>query len=198
MTLREELCLYIKSKNITQREFSSSIGISEGYANAILTGRVQPSERVKRKIREVCGCGKVEKGSTKYNKCFDCFYRRPMTGVGKTVYACHYMIDTGKRRGITPQECYKHEGTPYKKKKKGMTARKGVDIVPKYGGKKMEIGLEIKKLRIAKGLHQKELADKAGVGINTLAAVERGKTLKLDTLSLIAEALGKRIKVTLE
>lgn len=30
MTLREELCLYIKSKNMTQREFSSSIGISEG------------------------------------------------------------------------------------------------------------------------------------------------------------------------
>ena len=43
-----------------------------------------------------------------------------------------------------------------------------------------------------------ELADKAGVGINTLSAVEKGKTLKLDTLNLIAEALGKRIKVTLE
>ena len=43
------------------------------------------------------------------------------------------MIDTGKKRGITPQECYKHEGTPYKKKKKGMTARKGVDIVPRVG-----------------------------------------------------------------
>ena len=41
------------------------------------------------------------------------------------------MIDTGKKRGITPQECYKHEGTPYKKKKKGMTARKSVEIAPR-------------------------------------------------------------------
>ena len=133
MKLKDELFLYIKSKNMTQREFSSSIGISEGYANAILTGRANPSERVKRKIRDVCGCGKEEKGSTKHNKCFDCFYRRLMSGVGTTVYACHYMIDTGKRRGVTPQECYKHEGTPYMKKEKGMTARKGVDVVPKGG-----------------------------------------------------------------
>ena len=47
MTLREELCLYIKSKNMTQREFASSVGISTGYANAILSGRVRPSETVK-------------------------------------------------------------------------------------------------------------------------------------------------------
>ena len=79
-----------------------------------------------------------------------------------------------------------------------MTARKGVDIVPKYGGRKMEIGTEIKKLREAKGLHQKELAEKSGVGINTLRVVEKGQTLKLDTLSLIAKALGKKIKVILE
>ena len=43
------------------------------------------------------------------------------------------MIDTGKKRGVTPQECYKLVGTPYKKKQKGMTARKSVDIVPKVG-----------------------------------------------------------------
>lgn len=61
------------------------------------------------------------------------FLSQSYTGAGGTVYACHYMIDTGEKRGITPQECYKHEGTPYKKKKKGMTARKGVDIVPKVG-----------------------------------------------------------------
>lgn len=133
MTLREELRLHIKSKNITQREFASSVGISTGYANAILSGRVRPSETVKSKIWDLCGCGKVSESKVKHNKCYDCFYRRLMSGVGTTVYACHYMIDTGKKRGITPQECYKHEGTPYKKKQKGMTARKSVDIVPKVG-----------------------------------------------------------------
>lgn len=131
MTLREELCLYIKSKNITQKDFSSSIGISEGYASSILSGRLEPNERLKRKIFKVCGCGKAEKDSVKYNHCYGCFYRRLMSGVGTTVYACHYMIDTGKKRGITPQECFKHEGTPYKQKKKGMTARKSVEIAPR-------------------------------------------------------------------
>lgn len=77
--------------------------------------------------------GKVSERKVKHNKCYDCFYRRAMTGAGGTVYACHYMIDTGEKRGITPQECYKHEGTPYVKKVKGMTARKSVDIVPKVG-----------------------------------------------------------------
>ena len=164
MTLREELCLYIKSKNMTQREFASSVGISTGYANAILSGRVRPSETVKSKMWDLCGCGKVSERKVKHNKCYDCFYRRAMTGAGGTVYACHYMIDTGKKRGIAPQECYKHEGTPYVKKVKGMTARKGVDIVPKYGGRKMEIGTEIKKLREAKGLHQKRACGKIRCG----------------------------------
>lgn len=198
MTLGEEATCFIKSRGMTQEEFAANIGICVGYANAIINGKTRPSERLKNKILGLCRRGKVEEYEQKHNCCYDCFYRRPMIGVGTTIYACHYMIDTGKRRGVTPQECYKHEGTPYVKKVKGMTARKGVDIVPKYGGKEMEIGLEIKKLRMAKGLHQKELADKAGVGINTLAAVERGKTLKLDTLNLIAEALGKKIKVILE
>lgn len=45
-----------------------------------------------------------------------------------------------------------------------MTARKGVDIVPKYGGRKMEIGTEIKKLREAKGLHQKRACGKIRCG----------------------------------
>ena len=198
MTLGEEAACFIKSRGMTQEEFSVNVGICVGYANAIINGKIRPSEKLKNKILGLCRHGKVEECEQKHNRCYDCFYRRPMIGVGTTIYACHYMIDTGKRRGVTPQECYKHEGTPYIKKLKGMTARKSVDIVPKYGGEKMEIGLEIKKLREAKGLHQKELADKSGVGINTLRAVEKGKTLKLDTLSLIAKALGKKIKVTLE
>ena len=198
MTLGEEVTCFIKNRGITQEEFAANVGICVGYANAIINGKTRPSERLKYKILDLCRCGKAEEHEPKYNRCYDCFYRRLMSGVGTTIYACHYMIDTGLQRGIAPQECYKHEGTPYIKKEKDMTARKSVDIVPKYGGKKMEIGLEIKKLRKAKGLHQKELADKAGVGINTLSAVEKGKTLKLDTLNLIAEALGKKIKVILE
>lgn len=183
---------------MTQEEFAANVGICVGYANAIINGKIRPSERLKNKILGLCRHGKAEEHERKQNRCYGCFYRRAMTGAGGTVYACHYMIDTGEKRGITPQECYKHEGTPYVKKVKGMTARKGVDIVPKYGGRKMEIGTEIKKLREAKGLHQKELAEKSGVGINTLRAVEKGQTLKLDTLNLIAKALGKKIKVTLE
>ena len=198
MTLGEEAACFIKNHSITQEEFAANVGICVGYANAIINGKTHPSEKVKNKILGLCRRGKVEVRQAKYNRCYDCFYRRPMTGLGATLYGCHYMIDTGKKRGVAPNECYQHEGTPYIKKEIGMTARKSVEILPKYGGKKMEIGSEIKKLRMAKGLHQKELADKAGVGINTLAAVERGKTLKLDTLNLIAEALGKKIKVTLE
>lgn len=198
MTLGEEVACFVKSRGMTQEEFAGNVGICVGYANAIINGKTRSSERLKNKILGLCRYGKVEEPELKYNRCYGCFYRRAMTGAGGTVYACHYMIDTGEKRGITPQECYKHEGTPYVKKVKGMTARKGVDIVPKYGGRKMEIGTEIKKLREAKGLHQKELAEKSGVGINTLRAVEKGQTLKLDTLSLIAKALGKKIKVILE
>ena len=43
-----------------------------------------------------------------------------------------------------------------------------------------------------------ELADKSGVSANTIRKMERGERVKLDVLELIAEALGKRIKVTLE
>lgn len=83
----------------------------------------------------ICKDNDYECKSCPLQEALDKLYRleRQMSGVGTTVYACHYMIDTGKKRGVTPQECYKHEGTPYKKKKKGMTARKGVDIVSKVG-----------------------------------------------------------------
>ena len=43
-----------------------------------------------------------------------------------------------------------------------------------------------------------ELADKAGVSVTTLRKMERGERVKLDVLELIAEALGKKIKVILE
>jgi hypothetical protein len=133
MTLGEEVTCFVKSRGMTQEEFAANVGICVGYANAIINGKTRPSEKLKNKILGLCRHGKVEEHEQKYNRCYGCFYRRAMTGAGGTVYACHYMIDTGKKRGITPQECYKHEGTPYKKKKKGMTARKGVDMVPKVG-----------------------------------------------------------------
>lgn len=133
MTLGEEATCFIKNRGITQEEFAANIGICVGYANAIINGKTRPSERLKNKILGLCRHGKVEACEVKYNRCYGCFYRRLMTGVGKTVYACHYMIDTGKKRGVTPQECYKHEGTPYKKKQKGMTARKSVYLVTTKG-----------------------------------------------------------------
>ena len=134
MTLGEEVAYFIKNRGMTQEEFATNIGICVGYANKIINGKTRPSEKVRNKILGLCRHGKVEEHERKHNRCYGCFYSRPMTGVGKTVYACHYMIDTGKRRGVTPQECYKHEGTPYKKKRKGMTARKSVDIVPQARG----------------------------------------------------------------
>lgn len=118
MTLGEEATCFIKSRGITQEEFAANIGICVGYANAIINGKTRPSEKLKNKILGLCRHGKVEEHERKQNRCYGCFYRRAMTGAGGTVYACHYMIDTGKKRGIAPQECYKHEGTPYKKKKK--------------------------------------------------------------------------------
>lgn len=133
MTFKEEVKLYLKGKKITQREFASWVGISGNYVQAILAGRANPSEALKSKMLHLCRLEKVLECEEKHNQCYGCFYRRAVPTIGCTVYACHYMIDTGKRRGVTPQECYKHEGTPYKKKKKGMTARKGVDMVPKVG-----------------------------------------------------------------
>lgn len=128
MTLCKEIECFMKNQNLKQYEFAKSIGLSVGYANAIINGKVSPSAAVRDKILRVCGRGKLEKCSYHKNCCYGCFYRRPMTGLGKTIYCCHYMIDTGLQRGMTPQECYKHEGTPYIKKEKGMTARKGVDL----------------------------------------------------------------------
>ena len=133
MTFKEEVKLYLKSKKITQREFASWVGISGNYVQAILAGRANPRESVKSKMLHLCKLEKVSECVEKHNRCYGCFYRRAVPTIGCTVYACHYMIDTGKKRGVTPQECYKHEGTPYKKKQKGMTARKSVYLVTTKG-----------------------------------------------------------------
>ena len=51
---------------------------------------------------------------TKNRHCPDCVYCRDITGVGSKVWACHYMLDTGEKRGLPPAECYGQPGTPYK------------------------------------------------------------------------------------
>lgn len=45
-------------------------------------------------------------------ECKGCYYWRSIGGLN----ACHYALDANIIRGIPPIECYKHKGTPYKKK----------------------------------------------------------------------------------
>lgn len=62
----------------------------------------------------------------------------------------------------------------------------------------MTIEQELRVLREFHHITQVQLADKAGVSITTIRKMERGERIKLDVLELIAEALGKKIKLTLE
>ena len=61
----------------------------------------------------------------------------------------------------------------------------------------MTIEQELRALRELQHMTQVQLADKAGISVTTLRK-ERGERVKLDVLELIAEALGKKVKVTLE
>ena len=62
----------------------------------------------------------------------------------------------------------------------------------------MTVEQELRALRNFYNMTLPELADKSGVSANTIRKMERGERVKLDVLELIAEALGKRIKVTFE
>ena len=62
----------------------------------------------------------------------------------------------------------------------------------------MTVEQELRALRNFYNMTLPELADKSGVSANTIRKMERGERVKLDVLELISEALGKRIKVTLE
>ena len=62
----------------------------------------------------------------------------------------------------------------------------------------MTVEQELRALRNFYNMTLPELADKSGVSTDTIRKMERGERVKLDVLELIAEALGKRIKVTLE
>lgn len=61
----------------------------------------------------------------------------------------------------------------------------------------MTIEQELRALREFHHMTLSELADKSGVSVNTIRRMERGEKVKLDVLELIAEALGKKVPVTL-
>lgn len=59
-----------------------------------------------------------------------------------------------------------------------------------------QIGIIIKERRKELGINQQELSDLAGVGINSLVAIERGKgNPSLKTLLRILDVLGLEIKL---
>ena len=62
-----------------------------------------------------------------------------------------------------------------------------------------EIGTIIKKRRKCLGVNQQTLADLAGVGLNTLVAIERGDgNPQLNTLLTILDTLGLQIDINLK
>lgn len=61
----------------------------------------------------------------------------------------------------------------------------------------MTIEQELRALREFQHMTQVQLADKAEISVTTLRKMERGERVKLDVLELIAEALGKKVTVTL-
>lgn len=62
-----------------------------------------------------------------------------------------------------------------------------------------EIGTIIKERRQSLKVKQQDLADLAGVGINTLVAVERGQgNPKLETLLSVLDTLGLQVDIKLK
>ena len=62
-----------------------------------------------------------------------------------------------------------------------------------------EIGNLIKKRRQSLKVNQQELSDLAGIGINTLVAIERGQgNPKLETLQSVLDTLGLQIDICLK
>lgn len=62
-----------------------------------------------------------------------------------------------------------------------------------------EIGIIIKERRKHLGVNQQTLADLAGVGLNTLVAIERGEgNPQLSTLLTILDTLGLQMNINLK
>lgn len=52
-------------------------------------------------------------------KCKGCEYWKPLSDHTQNgVHCCHYLLETGNVRGIPAEQCYKHENTPYKEKRR--------------------------------------------------------------------------------
>lgn len=75
---------------------------------------------------------KTRKQELTERRCQGCKWRSVESWGGNYVSICAYMIETGKRRGMKQEDCYKHEGTPYEpgKYRQGKN-RKPRDII--YG-----------------------------------------------------------------
>lgn len=60
---------------------------------------------------------------------------------------------------------------------------------------RLESAVALLKAREDAGLTQRELANRVDVPQSTIARIERGNNTSVDTLSKIANALGKKLKV---
>src|SRR6056297_3144292 len=61
----------------------------------------------------------------------------------------------------------------------------------------MGVGDEVRDARLAAGLSQRALAQRAGVPLSTVGRIERGITMpRFDTLTAIAEALGRELHIS--
>ncbi|MEY8585109.1 helix-turn-helix domain-containing protein [Ligilactobacillus animalis] len=60
---------------------------------------------------------------------------------------------------------------------------------------KLESAVALTKARKDSGLSQRQLAEVANVPQSTIARIERGDNTSVDTLSKLANALGKKLKV---
>jgi len=54
----------------------------------------------------------------------------------------------------------------------------------------LDIGQRVRQQRIQQGLKQRELAEKAAVGVNVLLALENGRPITTESLARILSAMG--------
>jgi transcriptional regulator with XRE-family HTH domain len=60
---------------------------------------------------------------------------------------------------------------------------------------KKQVGQKIKKLRAVKGITQEKLAETAGISVDFLSLIERGRNApSLESIEKIAKALGVPVK----
>ncbi len=56
----------------------------------------------------------------------------------------------------------------------------------------IELGFRVRRQRIAMGLKQQELADKAAVSSDALSALENGRSVTTETLARVLQGLGRK------